>query len=340
MDSLTARRGHELLDDRVMMVVEKALLFEGMLLPVSVFIRLSKGSYLTIGRRGEKAVFADYSNFHDANFKVYIQKGDHALLVDFITDLSSKLISQKGVPVKVKTRLLAAALSDAIERLGEKSFSSALQLQKMSKLLVEFSETSRAFEEIMGIIQDLPNQNSKHSMACCLISLAIGEEMQVTHRAAQEKLALGALVHDVGLRFIPPEIANKPRHLWTPSDLAAYEQHPLKGVEALRDMKEIPQDVLLIVAEHHELSNGNGYPKKLRDVKISPLAKIVALADIFSELLFGTNPIEGSAESRIYTVDEAVQYIEDIMGQPYNRQVFLALKKVLNRTHFSNQQTG
>lgn len=335
MDSTTARKGHELLDDRVMMTVEKTLLFEGMLLPVSVFIRLSKGSYLTLGRKGEKAIFSDYNNFHDDGFKVYVQKNDHPLLVDYITDLSSKLVSQKNVPDKVKARLLSAATLDAIENLDNKNFSSAARLQKMSKLLVEFSETNRAFEEIMKMIQDLPNQNSKHPMACCLISLTLAEEMQITLPAALEKLALGALVHDIGLKYLPPEVANKPRHQWTPSDLSIYEQHPLKGVEVLRNLKEIPQDVLLIVAEHHELSNGNGYPKKLRDVKISPLAKIVGLADLFAELLFGT-----TADSRIYTVDEAVQYIEDIMGQPYNRHVFLALKKVLNRTHFSNQQTG
>jgi HD-GYP domain-containing protein (c-di-GMP phosphodiesterase class II) len=145
---------------------------------------------------------------------------------------------------------------------------------------------------------------------------------------------MGSLLHDVGLRFVPNEILQKPRHLWSPDDQATYESHPLRGIEMLRDIKDIPSDVILIVAEHHENAQGTGFPKKLRDVKVSPLAKIVSLANYFSGLLFGDK-----SDSRTYTADEAVNYIEDVMGQPFNKQAFLALKNIINKKHLA-ERTG
>jgi HD-GYP domain-containing protein (c-di-GMP phosphodiesterase class II) len=94
----------------------------------------------------------------------------------------------------------------------------------------------------------------------------------------------------------------------------------------LRDLKDVPSDVLLIVAEHHENSQGTGFPKKLRDVKVSPFAKIVILANYFADLV-----IPQAGEGKIYTPDEAIQYIEDILGQPFNKSAFSALKNSINK---------
>lgn len=323
----------EVLDDRVMTSVPKTMFYEGMFLPVSIFLKVSSGNYLTIGRKGDQARFSELSSFNDPGFLIYVQKVDHQTLVNFIHELSSKLIQQKNLPLAAKTHLLTGALEEGMASLEKKKFASAAQLQKVSKLLVELNESSGAFIEVLKTLQDMPSDQAKHPMATCLIALTLAEESHITHKVALESLALGALIHDVGLKFVPASILEKPRHLWNSEELQSYEQHPILGVEILREMKLISQDVLLIVAQHHETSSGTGYPKKLRDVKISPLAKIVGLADLFSELIFNVNP-----DSRTYTVDEAIGYIEDILGQPYNRGLFTNLKNIINKNHLSSQQ--
>ncbi len=47
----------------------------------------------------------------------------------------------------------------------------------------------------------------------------------------------------------------------------------------------INSSVLQIVYQHHETIDGEGYPNKLSGVKIFPLAKVVNLADAFSDFL-------------------------------------------------------
>jgi HD-GYP domain-containing protein (c-di-GMP phosphodiesterase class II) len=90
-------------------------------------------------------------------------------------------------------------------------------------------------------------------------------------------------------------------------------------------------EVLLIVAEHHENAIGSGFPKKMRDIKMSPLSRIVALAQYFSGLLF--HPMDGKS----FTPDEAVNYIEEVLGQPFNKPAFLALKNINNKQHLAKK---
>lgn len=317
----------------MMTFVPKNFFFEGMQLPVTIYFRISAGNYLTIGRKGDKASFSDFRSFNDPNFLIYVRSVDHGRLIDFVTELSGRLIGQKNVPGPLKTKFLSSLIDDSMGDLEDKGFASTQQLHKVSKLVIDLNQSTSSFDEVVKMLSELPPGEAKHSIATCMISLALSEEMQMNHRAAQEKLALGAMLHDVGLRFVPPEILNKPRHLWTPEELAIYETHPLKGVEMLRNMKDISNDVLLIVAEHHETSQGTGFPKKLRDVKISPFGRVVALADYFAELIFSPTP-----EGKSYTAEEALIYIDEILGQPFNRQAFSALKNSINKRHLANQQ--
>lgn len=323
----------EVMDDASMTSVPKNLFFEGMQLPVSIFFRLHAGHYITIGRKGERATFSEFSSYSDPAFTIFVRHVDHASLIDFVTELAGKLISRKNLPMAIKTKLLASTVEDCISSLGEKGFTSVANLQKVSHLLMELNETSGSFENVLQMLAELPATDSRHPMATCMVSLILADEMQMNHRQGLEKLALGALLHNVGLKAISKEILDKPRHQWTPEEVTFYEQHPIKGVEMLRDLRDVSNDVLLIVAEHHETSQGTGYPKKLRDVKISPFGRIVSLAACFADLLYPSQ-----IDSKAYTIDEAIYYIDEVLGQPYNRQVFSALKNIVNKRHLSDQK--
>jgi HD-GYP domain-containing protein (c-di-GMP phosphodiesterase class II) len=104
-------------------------------------------------------------------------------------------------------------------------------------------------------------------------------------------------------------------------ELQAYETHPFRGMEILRTVQSVTDDVISIIYEHHENALGQGYPRKMRDLRMNPLSKVVALADQFVELtLRNPNcPIPKPAY-------DAMKYIEVVMGQPFNREAFGGLR--------------
>ncbi len=94
-------------------------------------------------------------------------------------------------------------------------------------------------------------------------------------------MGLGGLVHDIGMAMLPPDIEFK--ETWTAEEWKMIKEHPHLGYRMLEGVKSISSEVRRIVLEHHERPNGNGYPNNLHGPNIFTLAKIVAIADAFSE---------------------------------------------------------
>jgi putative nucleotidyltransferase with HDIG domain len=330
--SSATQKGFESLPDAQMVEVSKDFFFEGMPLPAAIYLKIRAGSYLLIGKKGDKAAFSNLHAFNHQASQLYVHNLEYASLIHHITVVTTKVVTQKNVPDAIKVRFLSGLAADAMDTLEKTGFTSVSKVQKVSQLVFQMSQNAMVFSEIMAILEALPNNDSRHAMTTALVGMVLCEEMKVTLPLAQEKVAMAALLHDVGLRFVPKAILDKAKHLWSQQELEIYEQHPIKGVEMLRDIKDLPSDVLIMIVEHHENSQGTGFPKKLRDVKISPLGKILGLADFFAELLI--NSKEGG---KSYSADQAVQYIEEVIGQPYNKQIFIALKNVINKKHLQDR---
>ena len=116
----------------------------------------------------------------------------------------------------------------------------------------------------------------------------------------------------------------------TPDEIQLYETHAYRGTQLLLSLGMVPDDIVSIVYEHHENSLGQGYPRRIRDVMIHPMARVVALANQFVDLTFkGTNCPQPRSPR------EALIYMEVTMGQPFNKEAFRALKSLVARSEFS-----
>ena len=313
------------LNDADVIEVKKSYFFDGLSCPVPIYLRLSKGHYLLIGKPNEKAQFSSLASYQNPISQVFVEKKDYDAFIKFITNLTEQMIDKPALPQATKAKYIQG-LSDHLMTLFEsKKFSNEQQLGRVSNLVLKFSQSVSGFEEVEKILAQLENDDAKHAMSTCMVAILIAEEMEITQVQVFEKIAMGALLHDIGLKYLPnKEFLRKPRHDWTVEELAMYESHPIKGVEALRDIKDITQDVLMMVAEHHENALGTGFPKKIRDVKISPLGRILIVANYFTELLFAR--VDGA---KAYDAPQAVEFIEEVLGQPFNKQVFRCLKNII-----------
>ena len=102
-------------------------------------------------------------------------------------------------------------------------------------------------------------------------------------RPRLSKLVLGAILHDIGKQAIPLEILNKPTNL-TQEEVDLFQRHPLIGTQILGKLT-IEPEVLYAIRNHHERWAGHGYPDGLRSDEIDIYSKIVAVADVFDEVL-------------------------------------------------------
>ena len=97
-----------------------------------------------------------------------------------------------------------------------------------------------------------------------------------------EKLSKGYFLHDIGMLKIDKKIVNK-KGKYTEEEYNEIKKHPVLGVEILKEELRINDpNVIKIVLEHHERSDGNGYPYGKTD--INRFAKICAMCDVFDAI--------------------------------------------------------
>ncbi len=123
----------------------------------------------------------------------------------------------------------------------------------------------------------------QHSVDVATISMLIAKNSNMSEEEIQ-KIGMSGLLHDVGKSKIPNELLNKAGKL-TEEEFAIMKKHSLFGYQILQEKQGIPQEVLLGVLQHHEKLTGKGYPLGLTSEKISPYAKILAIADIYDALV-------------------------------------------------------
>jgi len=122
-----------------------------------------------------------------------------------------------------------------------------------------------------------------HSVNVCMLSLLMGFFMKLPGEQLRE-LGMAALLHDVGLNYIPPDLLYKAGGL-TPEEYDMVKKHTVLGCERLSGSRQVPETAARVAREHHERFDGSGYPVGLKGEEIHPYARIVAIADVFDALL-------------------------------------------------------
>lgn len=310
-----------------MILVSVDLFSEGLPLPVDVYTRLLSGQYLLVGKKGEKSNFRTLHMTAQRKAELYVRGEDYDIVIQYNTALTKTAVLKPDIPTNFKVNLISGLADSAINDLVDRRIVSGSfdRVKQLSGFIKDTVSQVNDVDQLLDLLSRLPKDNAAHGMATAAVSLLICEHMEITSKPTLEKVTLGALLHDVGLKEIPETILNKSRAERTVEENTFYESHTLRGVELLRDLKEMPSDVLAIILEHHENALGMGYPRRIRDIKINPLARIVGVANYFMELLN-----DGNDAYHAKSPEEALQYMEITLGLPFNKQVFAALKEVVH----------
>ncbi len=120
-----------------------------------------------------------------------------------------------------------------------------------------------------------------HGVNVSALAVAFGGALSLSPAQLRE-LGLAGLFHDLGKTGVPDAILNKPGRL-TPVEFERVKRHPELGRRILFG-RGLPEAVLRGVAEHHEKSNGAGYPQGLAEKDVHPWGRILGVADVFDAL--------------------------------------------------------
>ena len=127
------------------------------------------------------------------------------------------------------------------------------------------------------------HQTAKSLVNSAILSALIAMEMKMANHKVMQ-LVTGALLHDVGMLRMPKEIVEKKGGL-SDAELQRIQSHTLYAYKIVTKELLYPEDVGLIVLQHHERWDGEGYPRRMSGTAIDLGARIVSVADAFEAMV-------------------------------------------------------
>lgn len=154
------------------------------------------------------------------------------------------------------------------------------EIQKIKKVLWGNME---GFGDILSnLIQIRIEKNRGHGERVAHIACFIGKQLKFDEKKLED-IAKAAMLHELGLLFVPEKILQKAKDELTDYEKDLFMQYPVKGADLLSSCTEFDNSAG-IIRHLNENSDGTGSPKGLKRRYIPLLSRILAGADVFDTL--------------------------------------------------------
>ncbi|MBI1889486.1 MAG: HD-GYP domain-containing protein [Burkholderiales bacterium] len=182
-------------------------------------------------------------------------------------------------------KICAAAKREVTLMFNEARLGRALNVSNAMPLVEEISQSVlRNPDALIGLarLKTKDDYTYMHSVAVCALMVALARQLGLEELQVREA-GFAGLLHDIGKMMIPNEILNKPGAL-SREEFLVIQTHPVEGHKLLLEGQGATDAALDVVLHHHEKVDGTGYPDKLAGDKITLLARMGAVCDVYDAL--------------------------------------------------------
>jgi len=197
-------------------------------------------------------------------------------------------------------------------------------LKKVKEAAEKIVESVLSEPEIINNITEIRNLSTdmySHSINVCLFSTIMAISLNMS-KIQVRNTAVGAILHDIGLRYISVPYINIDIIDMNNKDTLEYKKHTILGYSSVQEASWLTETSKEIILLHHEREDGSGYPFQKNINKIKPEVKLVSLCDDFDSFISGI----GSKKMKIY---EAIEYIKVCAGSLYDVTIASKLMELI-----------
>jgi response regulator RpfG family c-di-GMP phosphodiesterase len=267
-------------------------------LSTDLYVKLSDNKYVKIMNQGDVFSQDDLHHYQGMDLKyLYLRKDDFVNLLDqmlkdfqnlgtMVSNLEDQTLT---LPIKVHTMAREFLNRFGIDEKIKQVINESIDLTvKFIKAQPQLNDLFKKLELMEG------SYLSTHSILLSYISCALAAQMEWVSSATNTKLATAAFMHDITLDDLTVEqclkleqqIIQKEVPIISNETMLKYHNHPLHAAEAVaKSVTNLP-DVSVIIAQHHELPDGTGFPHRLTALMISPMSAVLIVAHHIVDIYF------------------------------------------------------
>lgn len=226
--------------------------------------------------------------------------------------------------VKIARKVCSKSKAAVVSMFNDARMGKAIEVTQAKELVEEISESVLRQPHALISLARLKNADEytyMHSVAVCALMIALARQLGLDEEMVRES-GLAGLLHDLGKMGIPNKILNKPGKL-TDEEFTTIKSHPEIGANILMGNPLISPMVLDVVLHHHEKMDGSGYPHKLSGDKISLLAKMGAVCDVY-DAITSTRPYKKG-----WSPAESIRKMAEWSKGHFDESIFQAFVKTV-----------
>lgn len=243
-----------------------------------------QGRYLLFRPRNLLWKLEDTKRLEEFDVKhLYIHCGSRDDHFTFLEANLQRIIDESKIDNAQKSAVIYEASTAVISAIFDRPNSPETVKRSVSLVRnsVDFLKDQENFAQLMRLASTDFHEYT-HAIQVAAYSIALARALGLKSFNELSAIGIGSILHDIGKTKIPQKLLNKPSEL-SEEEYQQVQKHPEFGYEILRRQRSIPEISELVVLQHHERPQGNGYPYGLgSEVVLS--AKIVSIADCFDSL--------------------------------------------------------
>lgn len=281
--------------------------------------------YIKLGPNNYKKVLNKGDVFDPVRLKKYVEEGvthlyllktDRLSYINFINALVKNTLHKQEAPEGAEVML---PLRSITVKYLEEVYTAGLKpdlIEEGKAICQNMFEYIRKDKSIAASIDELQHADPSsynHAFLVTFFSIFICRHLDWAGKRTIDTIALGALLHDIGILSLPAAIRLKKESELNPEQLLHYKQHPKLGVELVKRSPLINEQVLQIIQEHHEYIDGTGYPNQLSNARIYPLAKIVSLSNVLSDIILDKKITPKLALKEMLSTKDSLQRFDPLL---------------------------
>ncbi|BAT70972.1 metal dependent phosphohydrolase [Thermosulfidibacter takaii ABI70S6] len=232
---------------------------------------------------------------------VYISREDiGGYLKDLENELETRLLTGEPSLENLKrTFEILETLTDILLVTPDKD--NLVRAESVSKKVIDYIEQHPRAAYLVAFVLQKDFKTAVHSTNVYFLTSGFAYHLGYRNNDL-EKICVGAFFHDIGKAKLPKEILEKDSELHQ-QEYELLKKHTIFGYELL--IQNELQDYAFAAYEHHELLDGSGYPRGLKNGEISTEAQIIQICDVY-EAVTGYRPYKKS-----WTAFKALSLIRD-----------------------------
>lgn len=210
-------------------------------------------------------------------------------------ELAVEIMDSDHVSKEQKKEVLSRISSQMVGLLASTTSSDPEEVEEAFNKCREFADAivgvaaqshkmSNVYDELKMISEAELSHSTAVSTLSCLFAMGLG----FVDDEALTDVALGALLHDVGVIRMDPRLLIIPETSYNQAERAEFEQHVTVGLDIIqKNYIELTDVVQTVIEQHHERFDGKGFPNSLGGIALNELAQVVAIADHVDDLMTG-----------------------------------------------------